>query len=841
MTNKKKIQLVFIFVLLIFATSINASLNEPGTPDDTIVTGDGTYKPYFPSITRLPNGDLVVLYYWNTQHMPDGKGRIFFKKGILNGDNTYTWLVGKQLIDLSPYNLDSRDPHITLLSNGTLIVNFFTTKTGVSEIQDNLNDARVAKITYNGDLLTTIPEIVKTPKDNTATSGAIIELDHNGTLLIPTYGNIDGGFSRVTVSKSTDWGNTWDINEVLINVDENPQNEASLVNMGGEILYAALRPGTVLGNSSSIYQSTNNGETWYPFINQPLKMHAPDLLKIDNKRVFLTWCDNTISSKRPVFGKMLYPDKGWDYTPTRLIYTAEVFDMGYPSSVLMADNKIYTIYYNSSDGAVYGTKTDFSDWNNDEQNSIITFENESVGNTPSDFILVGSSAIVSDLQSFSGSQSLKIIDNSSSILTNAVKITNPTIAKDVEFNVFPVSAPNGICFGLSNGGNYNSNAIFHFTINSSGKLLWYNGTWNDDLTFARNIIFNQWNKVRVYAFSVNSADIYINGVYAGTAHNWHSGFSTMDRMRFMSGSTAGSGDNYYIDDLSIKEINHEILSFENDLVDQVPFGFNEIDPSALVSDQQSSSGSQSLKIIDYSSSILTNIIKPTTASLTKYLEFKIFPVSASNGICFGLSSGGNYNSNCVFHFAINNNGQLFWYDGSWNNDLTLAGNVSFNRWNVINIHAVSIYSAIIYLNGIYAGTAHNWHTGFSTIDRLRFMSGSTVGSGDYYYIDDVSPEESGLKSSKSYIEKDNDMVKKLNSNAKDPFIYPNPTNDYVFLRNNDSDILNVKVYSIDGKVLANINSMEPDIKLDLSKFKNGLYIFTVKNKYKVISYKIIKE
>lgn len=177
-------------------------------------------------------------------------------------------------------------------------------------------------------------------------------------------------------------------------------------------------------------------------------------------------------------------------------------------------------------------------------------------------------------------------------------------------------------------------------------------------------------------------------------------------------------------------------SFENDATGSVPVGYEAVGASGTVSTAHAFAGTKSLRINDASGSILTNVVKVTTASAAATFEAQVYPVASPTGNVISLTSGGNDNTHAVFHLNLTSTGAIDWYNGSSWVNLAPAGAVTFNAWNKIRIAAPTAATARIYVNDVYKGSAGKWNT-FSTIDRVRLMSGSTGGTGDDFYLDNV--------------------------------------------------------------------------------------------------------
>lgn len=374
MTNTQKVKLISaLSFLLISSANIKTTNDDPCLSDISIIQSDGVNYPFFPSITKLQNGDLVMVYYWNSDHVNTTGGRIYLKKSSNNG---ISWTNAKLIVDYTAQSLDSRDPHINVLSNGDLVLNCYTGKWDAgfvpSDYQQHIIESRFAKST-DGGLSWSTPKIIPTAKYENATSGAIIELG-NGDLLMPTYGRLNAGdnTSVATVIRSSDRGESWN-NEVVVTSDNNNglgYNEMAIGYMGNNTIYAITRP------SGKIFKSTDNGYSWQLIDGKPVSMHAPDFLKIDSNRLFLTWCTpDPATGNRIVYGKMFFPYEGWDYSSAKIIYTSTCInnpDMGYPSSVLLSDNRLLTIYYDHHcKNAILGSYSNFSGWD-----SINTIQDE---------------------------------------------------------------------------------------------------------------------------------------------------------------------------------------------------------------------------------------------------------------------------------------------------------------------------------------------------------------------------------------------------------------------------------------------------------------------------------
>ena len=80
----------------------------------------------------------------------------------------------------------------------------------------------------------------------------------------------------------------------------------------------------------------------------------------------------------------------------------------------------------------------------------------------------------------------------------------------------------------------------------------------------------------------------------------------------------------------------------------------------------------------------------------------------------------------------------------------------------------------------------------------------------------------------------------INENVKETIIiYPNPTNDYLFINSRENFIQSVEVFDILGRKLLLIK--ENFNQLNISNLKNGILFVKIETKKRTFTKKIIKE
>jgi Neuraminidase (sialidase) len=309
------------------------------------------------------------VYYWNTMHVPhkstDSKGIIRMSRSTDNGE---TWLDAETIADFGSRGVEVRDPNLCLLADGTLLLTFFSYAFQEQTELRQYTQTYVCRSEDHGNSWSE-PELVKNSNLWNAKQGTMALLG-NGDLLMATYGsrthNNDIHTYRLSVMRSIDGGRTWNEEaELADSTAERAYNESCMVDLGPNGVYCLSR------ERGDLFHSQDAGHTW-TFIEGIELVQRPHFLKIDNDRVFTTWCDpqgvnwkDTASNNRKVIGRLFDVRIGWDKSVTKTIYDppkAGIADMGYPSSVLLDDQTILTVYYNSRIGVVAGTVTTLEEW-----------------------------------------------------------------------------------------------------------------------------------------------------------------------------------------------------------------------------------------------------------------------------------------------------------------------------------------------------------------------------------------------------------------------------------------------------------------------------------------------
>ncbi len=215
-----------------------ASVAKPPSRAAVTIVSDATYNA-FPGLTIMANGAHIVVYRKGTSHASD-VGVIVKRTST---DSGATWS-GETTIVTNV--LDVRDPSITRLADGSLIVSYFTASA------PSTFATYVIKSTDNGATWSSAVDVGGYTTWS-AVSAPVVQLA-NGNLLLPTYG-YDATW-KMKVHRSTDGGATWSVLSTLVTSPDYAEPVLLLLANGN--LLGLLNHGDALATTIS----TDSGATW---------------------------------------------------------------------------------------------------------------------------------------------------------------------------------------------------------------------------------------------------------------------------------------------------------------------------------------------------------------------------------------------------------------------------------------------------------------------------------------------------------------------------------------------------------------------------------------------------
>lgn len=306
-----------------------------------VVSGQG----YFPVALRLKDDRIAVVLRGGAGHLGI-KGRLDM---VFSVDEGQTW---SKPVVVNDSPVDDRNPAFGQAANGVLVVGFWRTATydengRYNPSLDKPRNTWVARSSDGGKNWSKATELDVGDIGWGSPYGKMVTLS-DGKMLMAVYGGPvqHDGKKRTKredhsyVYRSTDHGKTWRrIGECSGKMQ---LNETSLLRLPSGKLLAAMRAragGVWLGESS------DGGESWsQPVQITPPNIHPADLVLLPDGRVLMT----TGYRLRPFGVRGLVGDANGVFNWRRhflLVSDGIGGDCGYPSSVILKDGRVLTVYY----------------------------------------------------------------------------------------------------------------------------------------------------------------------------------------------------------------------------------------------------------------------------------------------------------------------------------------------------------------------------------------------------------------------------------------------------------------------------------------------------------------
>jgi len=309
----------------------------------TLVTGG---QGYFPVALRLQDGRIAVVLRGGGGHLSI-KGRLDM---VFSSDEGKTWTEPIVVVD-SP--ADDRNPSLGQAKDGTLLVGFWRTETYNEEgrYDPKLDKPRSTWVTRSSDG-------GKTWSDPSQIDVADIFLGSpfgrmltlpDGTVLMAIYGydirqpdaKEGGTRNHSYIYQSKDDGRSW---KRISEIGDGKQqlNETSLLRLPDGKLLAAIRS---RATEVWVSESSDDGLTWSETRQiTPKNGHPADLCLLPDGRVLMA-----VGNRIGPFGVVgivgtAAGEFDWEKRFS-LVDDALSRDCGYPSSVVLKDGRILTLYY----------------------------------------------------------------------------------------------------------------------------------------------------------------------------------------------------------------------------------------------------------------------------------------------------------------------------------------------------------------------------------------------------------------------------------------------------------------------------------------------------------------
>lgn len=352
-------------------TSAGAAVDDPGKADVVVATAADGMRAYFPDIVRLHDGDLLAVYRESSAHVAQD-GRIML---VRSDDGGRHWTQPVVAVD-SP--LDERDPKITQLRDGTVLIDYFISDWSITPNESG-REVAVVRSTDGGRHFSDPVRVGDWIHGTTPTSGwrashgPILQLP-NGDLLAPVYAGWGSKpTSNAIVVRSTDGGRTWPVasETVIAAADDVAFQEPVLTLLPDGQIVAFVRTNIGWGY---VTRSHDNGRTWTAPQKTDIPASSHHLLQLPTGAVLLTYGDlsKKYTTGRPTVGRLIVnPWKAWDQQPPatheRLLYDSGVnggptSDQANPSSAEVGPGRFITLTYDTYKRQIVGVFSRLSDY-----------------------------------------------------------------------------------------------------------------------------------------------------------------------------------------------------------------------------------------------------------------------------------------------------------------------------------------------------------------------------------------------------------------------------------------------------------------------------------------------
>lgn len=336
----------------LLASSVE-TISSADTVKHVLISKGGDAGDYqaFPDACRLKNGDIAAVFYAGDEHVtkPTEKypkaGRICM---VRSKDEGRTWSKPVTIYDDAD---DNRDPHIVQLSNGMVVVSFFSLRySGIgSTAYKVLGNPQLLWSKDNGRTWSEKAITLETGETDWISSAQVREIP-NGPTILPVYHQEGKGGLKAWggVMLSGDKGKTWG---PVVAIGEKANlplaAETDVILLKDGTLYAALRAQKEVHMHYAT--SSDMGKTWSDVQDIGFRGHSPSFTRLKSGEILLTTrAFRDAPSKKGYTGLRISRDeaKTWEGP-----YLVDETLGAYPSTVELKDGSVLVVYYEEGKGS----------------------------------------------------------------------------------------------------------------------------------------------------------------------------------------------------------------------------------------------------------------------------------------------------------------------------------------------------------------------------------------------------------------------------------------------------------------------------------------------------------
>jgi hypothetical protein len=325
------------------------------TVEDTgwlVATEAGGNEVRFPDLAMLADGRLLAVYQSAAAHTGTSANASSIKM-TTSSDGGQTWTTPVVAANSA---VDDRDPKVAVLSDGTVLLNWFQDRWSSGSAYENLGlyAARMAAGESSFGPATHLP----TPAGRGFSHAPVVELG-DGELILPYY---NGG---ARVIRSHDGGATWDPASDQLVVATSATRayvEPNIARLPGGELVMVIRTvdrSTGVEIRSTLSRSGDDGLTWSALEETGFTTSSHHMLMTSAGAVLLTF-GNPLVSGRPTYSARIDdPTAPWtpSTSPQRLLYSAGSGDQANPSSVELRPGRYLTLGYDVTTARLFAFVT----------------------------------------------------------------------------------------------------------------------------------------------------------------------------------------------------------------------------------------------------------------------------------------------------------------------------------------------------------------------------------------------------------------------------------------------------------------------------------------------------